>query len=89
MSSTVGDDPCADVLAFSRPGASLTGRTDRRDIQKLTEVGRAFLLERAQGVVEHNANEALMIKVYGSDGTPMLTDRAWLRSLGARIIRRL
>lgn len=81
-------DPIVAIRAFARPGMSIMERTQRRDLGKLTECGKAFLVEEVQRLVRRNANQAVMVRVYGSDGTPMLTDRQWLRTLGSRVLRR-
>ena len=77
-----------DLIAYAKPGGTFQERTQRRDIQKLCEVSKFFLQGKAQQVVDQNANECCMVKVYGSDGTPVLANRAWKRELGSRIIRR-
>lgn len=83
-----GRDPVSCLRAFARPGKSITERSERRDLAKVTEVGKDFLLQEASRAVATNANGAVVMKVYGSDGTPMLTDRMWLRKLGSRVLRR-
>ena len=70
------------LIKFAHPGGSFQDRTERRDIQKFTEVVKYFMLGKMQALVQSNANNRVMVKVYGSDGTPFLTNQSWVRSMG-------
>ena len=81
-------DHLAEVIELSKPSARITDRTMARNIQKYVEVGKDVLMEAVEKVVAVNANEGVMVKVYGSDGTPLLTNKGWIRRHGGLVVRR-
>lgn len=76
------------ILDYARPGAQFNDRSARRHIQYLTEIGKQFLLDRCRALVSNIAADRVAIRSYTSDGTPILTDKAWTRQLGEKRIRR-
>lgn len=78
----------ASLLSFAKPGASLSDRSDRRDVQRLSEVSKAFLQGKVHDLISAHANDKPLVRSYSSDGTPILLNRAWTRMLGSRVIHR-
>ena len=56
---------------FCHPHKVLT-RAEADEAQKLTEIGKSFLWQKAKALVA-TANGAPILYSYGSDGTPVLT----------------
>ena len=78
----------ASLRRFSQPGQSFDDRTDRRDIEKLCEAGKAYLRETVLTVARRHVGSLPFIKFYCSDGTPMLLNRQWAKMLNSKTFYR-
>ena len=77
-----------DVLRFAKPTATFRGGADLRLMQKLCEACKRYLRLRLANLVSQHANGHVLVKMYSSDGTPLLLNRAWTAMLGERKISR-
>ena len=73
---------------FCQPGANPDGRTERRDVEKLCEVGKIFLAANVREMVAQHDMGRPLVRFYSSDGTPLLLNRQWVRQLGGTTVRR-
>ena len=65
-------DITACIREWARPGSAVSGRTDRRDLQKLVEAGKEYLLANYINTIRENPPDRPLTRSYSSDGTPLL-----------------
>lgn len=76
------------IRQFARPAAVFDDRTDRRDVQRLAEASKGFMLGKFFSVISESPTDRPVTRVYSADGMPLLINRAWARCLGSKVIRR-
>ena len=76
------------VVRLSSPAGYFVDRSSKRSIDKLCEVWTDYLKEEAGRLLLEAARSRPITKVYMSDGTPLLMNRAWSRMLGHKVVNR-
>lgn len=76
------------LLRSAKLSSSFADATSRRNFDKLREVCKALLDHQRDDSFLRDANNDVLVKLYASDGTSLLLNKAWTKALGCLVIRR-
>lgn len=77
-----------ELFAYAKPSASHVSAQARRSIDKMCEVCKMVMQLRVRELLRRHCNDYPLVRMYTSDGTPLLVNKSWRRVLGSSTIRR-